>query len=204
MLLFLWRQYFCKGYLCLFFKFINVWNNIQSKLTLWVKAQFKPKCDIPENFATNEYPNIFVSTNLHEWISEYICINLFTRTNVRIKYLYWKLYEYLNIFKYLSSFDTHGRMSEYIHTDKFGTNECPNIFVKEKLIQINVQINICDQYIRIYSNIFWTDFALCGCESWREIRIFRFYNVNNNLSRGLWKWYKRGWILVWSLKKVHK
>ena len=87
-------------------------------------------------------------------------------------------------------------MSEYIRTNKFDTNECPNIFVKEKLIQTNVQINICDQYIRIYSNIFWTDFALCGCESWREIRIFRFYNVNNNLSRGLWKWYKCDWIGV--------
>ena len=49
-------------------------------------------------------------------------------------------------------------MSEYIRTNKFDTNECPNIFVKEKLIRTNVRIYICDQYIRIfeYSNIFVT------------------------------------------------
>ena len=46
-------------------------------------------------------------------------------------------------------------MSEYICTNKFDTNECPNIFVKEKLIRTNVRIYIRDQYIRIfeYSNI---------------------------------------------------
>ena len=46
-------------------------------------------------------------------------------------------------------------MSEYIRTNKFDTNECPNIFVKEKLIRTNVRIYIRDQYIRIfeYSNI---------------------------------------------------
>ena len=53
-------------------------------------------------------------------------------------------------------------MSEYIRTNKFDTNECPNIFVKEKLIRTNVRIYIRDQYIRIfeYSNIFvtlWSD-----------------------------------------------
>ena len=49
-------------------------------------------------------------------------------------------------------------MSEYIHTNKFDTNESPNIFVTEKLIRTNVRINIRDQYIRIfeYSNIFVT------------------------------------------------
>ena len=49
-------------------------------------------------------------------------------------------------------------MSEYICTNKFDTNECPNIFVKEKLIRTNVRIYIRDQYIRIfeYSNIFVT------------------------------------------------
>ena len=49
-------------------------------------------------------------------------------------------------------------MSEYIRTNKFDTNECPNIFVKEKLIRTNVRIYIRDQYIRIfeYSNIFVT------------------------------------------------
>ena len=49
-------------------------------------------------------------------------------------------------------------MSEYIRTNKFDTNECPNLFVKEKLIRTNVRIYIRDQYIRIfkYSNIFVT------------------------------------------------
>ena len=49
-------------------------------------------------------------------------------------------------------------MSEYIRTNKFDTNECPNIFAKEKLIRTNVRIYIRDQYIRIfeYSNIFVT------------------------------------------------
>ena len=49
-------------------------------------------------------------------------------------------------------------MSEYIRTNKFDPNECPNIFVKEKLIRTNVRIYICDQYIRIFelSNIFVT------------------------------------------------
>ena len=49
-------------------------------------------------------------------------------------------------------------MSEYIRTNKFDTNECLNIFVKEKLIRTNIRIYIRDQYIRIfeYSNIFVT------------------------------------------------
>ena len=34
-------------------------------------------------------------------------------------------------------------MSEYIRTNKFSTNKCTNIFEKEKLIQINIRINIC-------------------------------------------------------------
>ena len=44
-------------------------------------------------------------------------------------------------------------MSEYISTNKFGTNECPNIFVKEKLIRTNIRIYIRDQYIRIFEYI---------------------------------------------------
>ena len=64
-------------------------------------------------------------------------------------------------------------MSEYIRTNKFDTNECPNIFVKEKLIRTNVRIYIRDQYIRIfeYSNIFVTlcfkhyDFVFSG-QNW--------------------------------------
>ena len=71
------------------------------------------------------------------------------------------------IFKYSSSVYTltHSRTNVrmYIHTNKFGTNECPNIFVKEKLIQMNVRINICDQYIRMFkfSNIFVTLYTWC-------------------------------------------
>ena len=41
-------------------------------------------------------------------------------------------------------------MSEYIRSNKFDTNECANIFVKEKLIRTNVRIYIRDQYIRIF------------------------------------------------------
>ena len=44
-------------------------------------------------------------------------------------------------------------MSEYIRSDKFDTNECPNIFVKENLIRMNVRIYIQDQYIRIFEYI---------------------------------------------------
>ena len=105
----------------------------------------RAECDIRENFDTNECPNIFVSTKLYEWIFEYIHINFFTRTNVRIKYLYWKLHEYSNIFEYSSRFYTlthsptnvwiysykqiwHERMSEYIRKRKIDTNECPNIY----------------------------------------------------------------------------
>ena len=49
-------------------------------------------------------------------------------------------------------------MSEYICSNKLNTNECPNIFVKEKLIQTNDRIYIRDKYIRIfeYLNIFVT------------------------------------------------
>ena len=58
-------------------------------------------------------------------------------------------------------------MSEYIRTNKFDTNECPNIFVKEKLIRMNVQIYIRDQYIWIFEYIrhtlMWnTAFSICN------------------------------------------
>ena len=45
---------------------------------------FIPECDIREYFEKNEYPNIFVSENLHEQMSEYIHIKNLTQTNVRI------------------------------------------------------------------------------------------------------------------------
>ena len=44
-------------------------------------------------------------------------------------------------------------MSEYIRTNKFDTNECPNIFVNEKLLWTNVWIYIHDQYIQIFEYI---------------------------------------------------
>ena len=103
-----------------------MWNNIQSKLTLWVKAQFKPKCDIPENFATNEYPNIFVSTNLHEWMSEYIHVKSLTWTNVRINIFIENCANIRmcsDIRLVFALYHTHERMSEYIRTNKFDTNE---------------------------------------------------------------------------------
>ena len=109
------------------------------------KLSFGPECDIRENFDTNECPNIFVSTKLHEWISEYIHTNFFDTNECPNKYSYWKLHEYSNIFEYSSRFYTlthsptnvriysykqiwHERMSEYIRKRKIDTNECPNIY----------------------------------------------------------------------------
>ena len=103
------------------------------------------ECDIHENFDTNECPNIFGSTKLHEWISKYIHANFFDTNECPNKYLYWKLHEYSNIFEYSSRFYTlthsptnvriylykqiwHERMSEYIRKRKIDTNECPNIY----------------------------------------------------------------------------
>ena len=84
----------------------------------------------------------------HEWISEYIRIQICTQINI------W-------IFLYLVL-----RLM----------NECPNIFVKEKLIQTNVQIRIRDQYIWIfkYLNIFvtlWHGTILSHCNGlWLQPR----------------------------------
>ena len=95
----------------------------------------------------------------HERIFEYIRIKRFTRTNVRIysnkkldrnecpnKYLYWKLCEYSNIVKYLSSFYTlthsqtnwHERISEYICIRKFDTNECSDKYLSPKYLNIQI------------------------------------------------------------------
>ena len=49
-------------------------------------------------------------------------------------------------------------MSEYICLNKFDTNDCPNIFVNEKLLRTNVWIYVHDQYIRIVKYIFHTLF----------------------------------------------
>jgi len=101
------------------------------------------ECDIRENFDTNKYPNIFVSKNLPERISEYIHNFFLTRTNVRINICIKKLCGYLNIFEYSSSFYTltHSGM--------------------------NVWINIRDSNIWIfkYSNIFVT----LECGSLRDL-----------------------------------
>ena len=111
----------------------------------WSCHIFWSECDIRENFDTNECPNIFVSTKLHEWISEYIHTNFFDTNECPNKYSYWKLHEYSYIFEYSSRFYTlthsptnvriysykqiwHERMSEYIRKRKIDTNECPNIY----------------------------------------------------------------------------
>ena len=84
--------------------------------------------------------------------------NILTLMNIQI-YSYQKIYmnEYSNIFilnighkRMSEQIWNIVRMSEYIHTNKLDTNECPNVFVKEKLIWTN----ICVQYIWIfeYSN----------------------------------------------------
>ena len=63
-------------------------------------------------------------------------------------------------------------MSEYIRTNKFDTNECPNIFVKEKLIRTNVRIYIRDQYIRIFEYIRHTlHQTLKNHTGWMSIKI---------------------------------
>ena len=78
-------------------------------------------------------------------------MNVRTRTNIRIE-------NYTNIREIFILLHSREWMSEYIRTKKIDSNECPNIFVKEKLIRTNVRINIRHQYIRIfvYSNIFVT------------------------------------------------
>ena len=47
----------------------------------------RSECVIREYFDTNEYPNIFESKNLDERMSEYIHMENFTGTNVRINIL---------------------------------------------------------------------------------------------------------------------
>ena len=101
-----------------------------------------PECDIRENFDTNECPNIFVSTKWHEWISEYIHINLFDTNECPNKYLYWKLHEYSNIFKYSCNF-----RYKYL----FGHS-----FVSKKLIWIYSDIHSCNF---VDTNIFGHSFV---------------------------------------------
>ena len=58
---------------------------------------------------------------------------------------------YLNIllvFTVFTLWHTYERMSKYILTNKFGTNECPNVI-------------ICDQYIQIFQNACIQDVCIC-------------------------------------------
>ena len=61
-------------------------------------------------------------------------------------------------------------MSKYIRSNKLNTNECPNIFVKDKLIRTNVRINICDQYIRIFEYICHTHNFSCTLNNPHYVR----------------------------------
>ena len=62
----------------------NIFDGWSSSGLLMVYQWSTTECDIRKNFDTNEYPNIFVSKNLHEWMFEYIRMKNLTRTNVRI------------------------------------------------------------------------------------------------------------------------
>ena len=66
--------------------------------------------------------------------------------NVRL----WETGSYVTC-QNITSFIQDERLSIYICTNKFYTIKCPNIFVEEKLTQMNVRINIFE-----YSNIFLT------------------------------------------------
>merc|ERR1712139_282311 len=77
----------------------------------------------------NEYPNKFIlifltQTNVRISIHIENCMNIRIYSNIRLGF---------------TLYHTHQRMSEYIRTNKFDTNECPNIFIKEKLIPTNVR-----------------------------------------------------------------
>ena len=112
---------------------------------------------------TNKYPNIFIL----------ICL---TRTNVQISICIencTNIWIYSIIRQGFTLKHTHQRISEYIRTNKFDTNECPKIFVKEKLIRTNVRIYICDQYIRIYSSHSVPLLNTVKVETWPSKNTFR-------------------------------
>ena len=102
----------------------------------------------------------------HKWISEYIRIKKFTRTNIRI-YSYQQIWheqmpelvfvlKIVWIFEYSSSVYTDQRMSEYICANKFDTNECANIFIIFLCEQMSEYIFLTNIFeylnIRIYSS----------------------------------------------------
>ena len=84
-------------------------------------------------------------------------------------------------------------MSEYIRTNKFDTNECPNIFVKEKLIRTNVRIYIRDQYIRIfeYSNIFVTLWFKFDPKTFKPF--LKSARLSELCSKYLWIYFQKTW-----------
>ena len=114
----------------------------------------------------------------HKWISEYIRIKKFTRTNIRI-YSYQQIWheqmpelvfvlKIVWIFEYSSSFYTDQRMSEYICANKFDTNECANIFIIFLCEQMSEYIFLTNIFeylnIRIYS-------PHSGSRPWTEVHI---------------------------------
>ena len=144
---------------------------------------WRTECDIRENFDTNECPNIFVATKLHEWISEYIHANFVYTNECPNKYSYWKLHEYSNIFEYSSRFYTlrhsptnvriysykqiwQARMSEYIRKRKIDTNKCPNIYSWPIYLNIWIFKYICHTALverSKYSVGFWEGMS----ETWQ-------------------------------------
>ena len=113
------------------------------------------ECDIRENFDTNECPNIFVSTKLHEWISEYIrifvkvlhsntltneCMNIFIQTNVTgyirkrkidmnecLNIYLWPIYSNIQIFEYISHTLMHKHAHIYLNLVRYNWQFNENI-----------------------------------------------------------------------------
>ena len=71
-------------------------------------------------------------------MSEYFCINLLQEL------LFERIFMLKIVLILMTLQYTQERMSKYICTNKFGANECPNIFPKEKLIRMNIQIDMCE------------------------------------------------------------
>ena len=103
------------------------------------------------------------------WMSEYILFLNLKQTNVRMKYLYWKLYDYFNILEYSSSFYsfytlTHLRTNVQIYSYK-------QIWHK--------RMSECNYLWPIYSNI--SECMYPGCMyiyiyiwSWIRMRMYQF------------------------------
>ena len=89
----------------------------------------------------------------------------------------------------ITSFIQDERLSIYICTNKFYTIKCPNIFVEEKLIQMNVRINICDQNIWIFEYLNTTlNYSLnmkgslnsnAWCINWENYKVLVLHKIYN-------------------------